>query len=295
MFRETLVLGDTERADGRPAEGTERLVLVVLSGTQVGQRFVLDRPRAGIGRDSSFPIQVDDDSVSREHAVIEQRDGRCLLRDLGSTNGTFVNGQRCEAMELQPGDRIGLGAETILELRLEDQLETDFEQRLFSAALYDGLTGAYNRNAFDRELAAEVSRALRHEQPLALLMLDLDHFKAVNDTHGHTAGDAVLREFVSRLEAVTRSEDYLARFGGEEFAMICTNTTSSEARALAERALAVVAGSTFSAGDTPLPVTVSIGVAELASVGATTPRDLIVAADAALYRAKAAGRARVSL
>ncbi len=295
MFRETLVLGDTERADGRAAEGTERLVLVALSGIQVGQRFVLDQPRAEIGRDSALPIQVDDESVSREHAVIEQRDGRCLLRDLGSTNGTFVNGQRCEAMELQPGDRIGLGADTVLELRLEDQLETDFEQRMFSAALYDGLTGAYNRAAFDRELTAEVSRALRHEQPLALLMLDLDHFKAVNDTYGHTAGDAVLREFVSRLEAVTRSEDYLARFGGEEFAVICTNTTSAEARSLAERALAVVAGSTFSAGGVPLPVTVSIGVAELASAGGPTPRDLIVAADAALYRAKDAGRARVSL
>lgn len=295
MFRETVVLGDTERADGRPAEGTERLVLVALSGIQVGQRFVLDRARAGIGRDSSLPIHVDDDSVSREHAVIEQRGGRCLLRDLGSTNGTFVNGERCDATELHPGDRIGLGADTVLELRLEDQLETDFEQRMFSAALYDGLTGAYNRTAFDRELAAEVARALRHEQPLALLMLDLDHFKAVNDTHGHTAGDAVLREFVARLEAVTRSEDYLARFGGEEFAVICTNTTSSEAWTLAERALAIVAGSTFSAGGVQLPITVSIGVAELASAHGTTPRDLIVAADAALYRAKDAGRARVSL
>lgn len=294
MFRETIVLGDGERADGEPA-GAQRLVLVVLRGVQVGQRFVLGTSHATIGRDASVDIQLEDEGVSREHATIDLTDGLCLLRDAGSTNGVFVNGERKDAAELHPGDRIGVGADTILKLQIEDDLDAEFEERIFSAALYDGLTGAFNRAAFDRELESEVARALRHELPLSLLMFDLDHFKRVNDSHGHSVGDAVLREFVERLHAITRSEDYLARFGGEEFIMICTNTTREEAKTLAERALEVVIGERFSAEGLGLPISVSIGVAELHALPDPSPGTLIEAADAALYRAKASGRARIEL
>lgn len=207
----------------------------------------------------------------------------------------FVNGERKDAAELRPGDRVGVGADTTLKLKLEDDLDAEFAEQIFSAALYDGLTGAFNRAAFDRELESEVARAVRHELPLALLMFDLDHFKRVNDTHGHSIGDSVLREFVERVQAITRSEDYLARFGGEEFIMICTNTTTTEAKTLAERALAMVTEEPFAAEGLRLPVSVSIGVAQLRDLPDPTPSALIEAADAALYRAKDAGRARVSV
>lgn len=292
MFRETVVLGDDERADACPSEGTQRLVLIVLSGVQVGQRFVLGRGRAMIGREAAADIVIEDEGVSREHAVVANRDGSCRVEDLGSTNGVFVNGERIEATTLEPGDRVGVGA-TTLELRLEDDLDAEFEEQIFSAALYDGLTGAFNRAAFDRELESEVSRAIRHGTPLALLMFDLDHFKRVNDTHGHTAGDAVLREFVARLRAITRSEDYLARFGGEEFVMICTQTTTDEARTLADRALAMVSGAPFFADGVRLEVTTSAGIGQLLDLSDPSPDALIRAADTALYRAKERGRARV--
>lgn len=295
MYRETVVLGDDERADARAPEGTQRLVVIVLSGGQVGQRFVLRQSHARVGRDASSEIHLDDEGVSRDHAVIEHADGMCVIRDAGSTNGVFVNGERIEKGRLEPGDRIGVGADTILELRLEDDLDAEFEQRIFSAALYDGLTGAFNRAALDRELESEVARAKRHDLPLALLMFDLDHFKEVNDTHGHSVGDAVLKEFVQRLQAITRSEDYLARFGGEEFMMICTNTTMTEAKTLAERALAMVTSAPFKTDGLALPITVSIGVAQFLELDEATPRTLIEAVDAALYRAKDGGRARVEV
>lgn len=292
MFRETLVLTDDERAHAHAGEGSERLVLIVLSGGRVGQRFVLPSGRARIGRETTSEIALDDEGVSRDHATVTCNDTICEVTDHASTNGVFVNGERVERRTLAPGDRLGVGA-TTLELRLEDELEAEFEQRIFSAALHDGLTGAFNRAAFDRELRSEVSRANRHGTPLALVLFDLDHFKQVNDQHGHTAGDTVLREFVQRLQAIIRSEDYLARFGGEEFAVICAHTTTDEARTLAQRALAVVSAAPFLADGVRLDITTSAGIGQLTEESERTAEALIAAADASLYRAKAQGRARV--
>jgi two-component system, cell cycle response regulator len=226
MLRETIVLGEDERSDARAGEGTQRFVLVVLSGAQVGQRFVLGKPNVTIGRGPEADIHL--------------------------------------------------------------------EEQISSAALHDGLTGAFNRAAFDREIDLEVARSARHDQPLSLLMFDIDYFKAVNDTHGHPAGDAVLREFVDRLRAITRAEDYLARFGGEEFMMVCIDIDATAAKRLADRALSVISSEPFRAGEVSLNVTVSIGIADLAALTEPSVDALVEAADAALYRAKAAGRNRVA-
>jgi diguanylate cyclase (GGDEF)-like protein len=160
-------------------------------------------------------------------------------------------------------------------------------QKVSELAATDGLTGAGNRRAFDERLAAECERAGRHGTKLALIMLDVDRFKAVNDSFGHATGDEVLRRVIDLVGALCRSGDLVARYGGEEFAILLPDTGPVEARAFAERVRAAVAGNTD-----PVPVTISLGVGSWHETVAT-PADLVGAADRALYRAKADGRNRV--
>jgi diguanylate cyclase (GGDEF)-like protein len=157
-------------------------------------------------------------------------------------------------------------------------------ERLVAMATTDPLTGLANHRAFQERLAAEVSRARRSGEPLALVMIDLDHFKRVNDTHGHQAGDAVLREVAGRLMACARREDLCARVGGEELAWLLPATGTEAAMAAAERLRAAIGGTPFPAAGRQ---TASLGVAGLGPGGAPA---LVRDADAALYRAKASGR-----
>jgi diguanylate cyclase (GGDEF)-like protein len=161
-------------------------------------------------------------------------------------------------------------------------------------ATVDELTGLLNRREFDRILRDEEGRALRFGLPLALLMVDADHFKAVNDTHGHLAGDAVLREIATRLRSQVREVDRVARFGGEEFAVVLVQSDRAAAVETAERLRQAVAAAPISAGpDATVTMTISIGVAVLPT-DATSAVALVSASDKALYAAKTAGRNRVA-
>lgn len=166
--------------------------------------------------------------------------------------------------------------------------------RLFHHATTDGLTGLSNHKHFKQRLLAEFRRTLRHQQPLSLLMLDIDHFKAINDTYGHPAGDQVLRIIGRVLREHTRLHDLPARYGGEEFAIILPDTSSEEACRVGEKLRILISRTAFNTGGTPLTVTVSAGVAarQLSSAG---PDELLRMADQALYLAKSAGRNRVIL
>jgi diguanylate cyclase (GGDEF)-like protein len=170
------------------------------------------------------------------------------------------------------------------------RLRRDLEQ----LATHDSLTGLRNRRWLDAAFADRLERTLAAGRPASLLMVDLDRFKALNDEHGHQAGDAVLRRTGARLAASVRPQDLLARYGGEEFAVLLPDTAVDEAVAAAERLRLAVSAppSDTRAGDAP-PVTISIGVAT--SAGRASLAGLLAAADAALYRAKQAGRNRVSL
>jgi two-component system, cell cycle response regulator len=161
------------------------------------------------------------------------------------------------------------------------------------AAITDGLTGLRSRRFFEQSLHAEVARAARTGNEVGLLLLDLDHFKSVNDTHGHNGGDRVLVEMAHRLTAVIRPGDLAARYGGEEFVVLLPGAGPEAAAEIAERIRRVVATAPIAVGaDRVHHVTVSIGVAALPSVG-TDPEELVLAADRALYAAKNAGRNRV--
>lgn len=169
--------------------------------------------------------------------------------------------------------------------RLADQVST-----LQNEALHDPLTGLYNRRELERRLHEELARARRYGRQFALLLIDVDHFKMVNDMYGHLAGDDVLVEIARRLENEVRIVDLVARFGGEEFAVVLSEATGQAALAVAER-IRTVMHWPISGANLPSPVstTVSIGIAEAPAHGLTA-QELLAAADAALYRAKEAGR-----
>jgi len=159
----------------------------------------------------------------------------------------------------------------------------------------DALTGLANRRAFDLGLAEEVSRATRHGVPLALLLVDIDHFKRYNDHYGHPAGDECLRRVAAALhECAARPADLVARLGGEEFALLLPHQSSEGALALAERCVQAVDAAAIAHGSSPVApfVTVSVGVAQLRSGASQDPAALLAAADAALYQAKQRGRHR---
>lgn len=162
-------------------------------------------------------------------------------------------------------------------------------------AMVDALTGLYNRRWLDDSLARFATRFARSAQPLAVLMIDVDHFKRVNDTYGHLAGDAVLVHLARITQATIRTEDVLARYGGEEFAVICRGIPLLNAGVLGERIRSRVEGETFDYQGTRLPLTISVGVAALPEANVETASALVQEADGALYDAKRSGRNRVCL
>ena len=184
--------------------------------------------------------------------------------------------------------RVGVGRRMVeLDERLLEAQET-----LKVQARTDGLTGLLNRAAILAELEAEMARSSREDAPLSVGMLDLDYFKNVNDTYGHVAGDAVLREVVVRMASVLRPYDRLGRFGGEEFLVVLPRSDEAALRLVLERMRAAVAAGPVVIGDTGVPITVSLGGAVYED---ETTDGLIACADVALYAAKRSGRDCVML
>jgi diguanylate cyclase (GGDEF)-like protein len=167
-------------------------------------------------------------------------------------------------------------------------------RRMYEAALRDGLTGVFNRKHLEERLDAEIAYAHRRQTELSVVMLDVDHFKRVNDTYGHLAGDAVLKGVAETLLRTIRSEDVLGRYGGEEFVVVTRGIAVTGAHLLAERLRATLAATKIPFGPTLLTLTASAGVASLGCCGGRTDKTtLLSVADARLYRAKQAGRNRV--
>ena len=265
--------------------------LVVISGPSFGEMYKLKGDRSVLGRGERTDIRVLDDGVSREHAAIERDGGKMVLVDMGSTNGTFCNGTRVQRQDLTDGDKISIGATTILRFTYQDQVDEHYQKKLFESALRDGLTSTFNRRYFVDRLQSEIRFAVRHEKTLALLFVDIDYFKKINDEHGHLAGDQVLAGVARVMTSTIRAEDVLARYGGEEFAVICREIEADGALALGERLRTAVAQHRFEHAGNVVPVTVSVGIAAERKI--EDAQAFIAAADAAMYEAKRAGRNRV--
>ncbi len=271
----------------------DRPHLIVLAGENLGRMYRIEQSETIVGRAVEAGIRLEDDGVSRRHAKIcQDPDGEVWVEDMRSANGTLVNGQTVARRALRDGDKIQMGSTTILKFTYSDRLEEDFQRKMHDAALHDGLTKAYNKRYFLDRLPTEIAYALRHKTPLSLLMFDVDHFKKVNDTYGHLAGDAVLATLSQIASTTLRTEDLFARYGGEEFAILCRGVSAGDASVLGRRLLGLIASSTFQYHSARIPVTVSIGVASLGP-GMTDGTQLIATADAALYEAKRTGRNRV--
>jgi two-component system, cell cycle response regulator len=263
--------------------------LVVLTGADAGRLFKVDRGELVIGRSPDAEVRLTDSGISRRHARLIVGEGGVMIEDLGSSNGTLVNGNVLRMARLRDGDKLMLGPVTVLKFAYYDAFDEHFQRNLLEAAQRDALTGLYNARYFWQWLASEFSYAKRHASALALVLFDVDHFKAVNDAHGHLAGDRVLFELARTVSDTLRTEDVLARYGGEEFAVVCRGETLEGAIALGERLRSLAGKMQVTFESQAIPITISVGVVAL-SPEIASPEDLVARADAALYAAKEAGR-----
>jgi two-component system cell cycle response regulator len=291
-FDDTTQVGAFEGPRPRAARSRDRAYLIVLAGEKLGQMFRIEQSETLIGRASDAAISFPDDGVSRRHAKIVQGEGEPWIEDLQSANGTIINGKRIDRAVLHDGDKIRMGRAVVLKFTYADELEADFQQKMYDKALRDEPTGAYNKRHFLDRLPSEIAFARRHATPLSLLMIDIDQFKHVNDSYGHPAGDYVLATLAGIINGMVRAEDLFARYGGEEFCVLCRSATLDDATTLAERLRRTVETFGFVFAGQGIPLTISAGVASRTD-GDESGEQLTLDADAALYDAKRSGRNRV--
>ena len=285
-----------ERRPGEAEPVPAEQVLVVYAGSQLGRVYPLLPGPNIIGRSPGLAVPLADEEVSRVHACLTLPSGPgggdLLLEDRGSTNGTFLNNAVITGpVRVASGDRITIGGH-VLKLVTMDPLERSFYTLMLDQSTRDPLTGLNNRRTTLDELQTRYELSQRHRRPLSVVMCDLDHFKRINDTLGHSAGDRVLEQFGHRVRANLRGTDLAGRIGGEEFLLVLPETDVTGAQFLAERLLKATSSIPFDLGEESLTVTCSIGLAQRAAAdrdGGT----LLARADAALYEAKRSGRNRV--
>jgi len=291
----TVVLSEAGR---RSTEEKLTPTLTVLEGPEVGAFFSLGEGEGSytLGRAEDADLQIAAASVSRHHVQLEvgRKAGRPAInvRDNGSTNGILVNGQMVEEMWLVSGDKIRAG-DVLLRFEWMSSAEVRYHRDVSNklhAGARDHLTGLLNRAFLEQRLGPVLDEVDRREQSACCLMLDLDHFKAVNDNYGHPAGDQVLRRVSAVVQEGLRRTDYAVRYGGEEILLLMPDLALDWGFEVAERIRCRIGKIDFSDVAEGLTVTASIGVAlREAGEGADS---WIARADEALYRAKAGGRDR---
>ncbi|MDQ2695081.1 MAG: GGDEF domain-containing protein [Pseudomonadota bacterium] len=285
---------ETENIQRLPEVGqaARRPYLLVVAGADLARRYPVTPPAMTIGRSEASQVVLAERNVSRCHARIVSDGAAVILEDLGSTNGTYVNGESVTTRVLEEGDLIGIG-ESVLRFCYQSAVESAFYDEIYQSVRLDDLTGLLNRRFFLRRLHSEFSRSQRYDRALSLLLIDLDDFKQINDTHGHPAGDALLSALGRVIGAcLRRSIDCAARYGGEEFAVLLPETAGARARLVGEKIRRVIERLQIRHGGTVLGVTVSLGLAARGE-GIATAEELVQKADQRLYAAKHKGKNRV--
>jgi diguanylate cyclase (GGDEF)-like protein len=269
------------------------LVRIYPTGAGMGTRYTLGNSPLIVGRDSTCDIHLDDQSVSRRHARIQPAiDGHYAV-DLQSTNGTFVNDHPTAMTKLKDGDYVRVG-NWIFRYLTGGNIESEYHEEIYRLTIIDALTGIHNQRFLLEFLDRELARSARHQRPLALVMFDLDRFKAINDQLGHLGGDHTLRAVASCIKEAMRKEELFARYGGEEFALVLPETGLDGGTQMAERLRRRIEGHLFRFDDQPYRLTISLGVFATLGDPSLTPSDLIRQADQNLFLAKNAGRNRVA-
>ena len=278
-----------------PADGAGQACLVLIyagapGAGEIGRRFELPGDELIIGRGADADIQIDRDSVSRRHARLYRRDNNWVVSDLQSTNGSYVNDMPIQEHSLHDGEFLKIG-NAIFKFLSGANIEAAYYEEIYRMTIIDGLTQAYNKRYFLENLEREIARCSRHERYLSLVMFDIDHFKAINDNHGHLTGDFVLKELARRVRTRVRKEEVFARYGGEEFTVTLPEATRENALEFADQLRRLVQRETFDFEGDKLAVTISAGVATIKKeIDALA---FVKLADENLYRAKRAGRNKV--
>lgn len=277
----------------RPQSASVRdacLVHIYPTGPQMGRRYPLEEKTHLIGRGEDCDIRIPDHSVSRRHARVQPSPEGFVVEDLASTNGTFINDRQIEGpCLLSDGDYLRVG-NCIHRFLAGGNLEAEYHEEIYRLTIIDGLTQIHNRRYLNEFLEREIARSQRHHRPLALLIMDIDGFKSINDQHGHLCGDFILRELADLVRAGVRKEDLFARYGGEEFCLVLVESTAEQALEVAERIRQTVAQRLFRFESLAIQLTVSIGIAATTGDPPLTATEMIHLADERLYRAKQAGR-----
>jgi diguanylate cyclase (GGDEF)-like protein len=263
-------------------------------GPDIGKRVPLVNSQYIVGRDQDAGFVVGRSSVSRQHArLFVMDDGSWWVEDLNSTNGTFVNEERLRMpRQLADSDQVRFG-DAIYKFLSGSNIESAYHEAIHNMAIQDGMTGIHNKRFFMEFLDREIAVASRHGHPLTLVMFDVDHFKKVNDTHGHLAGDAVLKDLCARIRPRIRREDLFARYGGEEFACVLPSTALPGGIVFGEHLRTIIEERPCAFDGGAIPFTISVGVTTLHRENGVDTAGLIKRADENLYAAKRGGRNRV--
>ncbi len=273
--------------------------LIMVEGGLPGKMYPLNDMESILGRSVENSIQLFETTVSRKHARFTvDMNGEVGLTDLGSTNGTYVNGQRLlphAPIWLRNGDRVRFGESTVLKFMSLDSQDERFQRDLFERLVRDPLTGLFNRGYFLDQIVHLKGKCRESGLGLAVMLMDIDHFKTINDSYGHEAGDRVLKEVAQRLRESTRPDDLIARYGGDEIIVALPVAMTDIARERAERIQQQVSDRKVQVGNRHVRVSVSLGMTYGLPNGSRPPHALISEADRALYQAKRNGRNQVSI
>lgn len=288
--RPTPIFGLAESAE---QVAPRKVALLRLDGASAGELHELTEAGIVVGRAPECGLVLEDSGISRRHAVIEYSKRKWRLRDLGSRNGSFLNDRRVDSALMDHGALVRFGPVVCFAFQHIDARQEATLKRLFESSDRDAITGAHNRRYAEDRLTTEVSAALRHQRALAVVLLDVDKFRAINRKHGHISGDVVLRHVAESLRPALRAEDVFSRYGGDEFLLILRETGAFEAGATAERLRRALCQSPVLTRSGPITVSVSAGCAELSECAAPTATDLFALATERLNKAKEAGRNKV--
>jgi diguanylate cyclase (GGDEF)-like protein len=280
-----------------------RPALVFLTGELIAVPIPLEREEVLIGRALEADVRITDAKAARRHARItverDQNTGETvyLLTDFGSRSGTTVNGEKITEARLHNGDKIAIGNQ-LMRFELLDEIDREYQRQIHRLISHDELTGLLLSRSFFSELRREAARARAEGRSFCVLMMDIDHFKLVNDTYGHLTGSRTLEEIGACIIGALRSGDVAARFGGEEFAAFLLEAEVPQALIAAERIRAAIEAAEFSIIRQGKPegthhVTISIGISSFPE-DSLDPIELVEMADSALYRAKRLGRNQVA-
>lgn len=295
MSDDKTVVAHTADSVANSASRNSCPVLLQYDGGAAGKRFLLTTNTVIIGRRADrVQVWIDDVSVSREHCRVDFAGTKATVTDLGSLNHTYINDQMViQSTDLAHGDMLRVG-----NVRLRyfahgsaDQLLFD---RIYRMAVQDRMLDIFRKDYLVEKLEEEFRAAKAAGSDLSLVMFDLDKFKGINDTHGHDAGDYVLKEVCNLIKPMVKQEFTFGRYGGEEFCIVLPKVAIEVAGRFAEEIRATIERSVFDYEGTVIPVTLSLGVAAV-SDAIPNSTEFIKAADACVYKSKKGGRNRVSL